>query len=461
MIRLIITWLLFNFASFTSFVSNAEVEILKDGNIRTTVCAYGRGQSAITQASDNAAAELGRFIKGNKTLSFGDDNEEINLSINQVYSFSRSNILEGLSNGRLQLNVGQPYIQGNDTCIEVAIDTQIPLQNNPSDDLLEWNDDEPTVTVTVIGEGWSKAGSSARQYAEQDALQRAISRVVGVYLSQNSMQSSQTVMKITNEDEHNLVKDLMSQQLSSRSAGLVKSWQPLASKELTNGGLQVTLQVIVEKSPLIAQYSDLLTQIGSPRVEVIAPDTLEPILKSWLSEHGVETGAGASIKIIAKQKLKGSESSNRLSITVEVRDLADNLYGRWQNDPSLVALPYSDHVVDDLTQVAFAMPDQLQDLQKVLSKAFVHIVSQGGLVREIKIRSNHLKQPELLYSVISTIGGVKDVAIFTKSQYLIASVRYTGNTGELVSILQNSLAAISKSSLPHGQVINDQTILFN
>jgi len=446
---------------FFSFSSVAEVTVLKDGNISTTACAYGRGQAAITQASDNAAAELGRFIKGNKVLDFSDDSETVNVNLNQVYSASRNSILEGLSNGRMQLDLGSPYLQGNDTCIDVALDIQNPPQSNDSDDFLEWNDDNPTVTVTVIGEGWSKAGNSARQLAEQDALRRAISRVVGIYLNQNSMQSSQTIMQMSNGDEYNAIRDLMSQQLSSRSAGLVRSWQPLASKKLANGGLQVTLQVVVEKSPLIAQSSDFLAQIGSPRVKVLAPDTLEPILKKWLSEHGIESGAGASLQVIAKHKLTGAADSKRLSLSVEVRDLAGNLYGRWQNDPSLAALPYSSHVLDDLTRVAFEMPQQLQNLQSELSKAFINIVSQGGLVREIKIRSKYLEQPEMLHSVISTIGGVKDVAIFTKNQYLVASVRYAGDTGELASIVQNSLAAISKSSFPNGQVINDQTILFN
>jgi hypothetical protein len=455
MIRLIIPCLLL------SCTSHAEVAVLKDGNISTTACAYGRGQTAVTQASNSATAELGLFIKGNKLLNFSDDSENIDVNLNQVYSTSRSNILEGLSNGRMQLDLGQPYIQGNDTCLEVTINIhQIP-QDNADDDLLIWDDDKPTVTVTVIGEGWTKAGSSARHHAEQDALRRAISRVVGVYLNQNSMQSSQTIMQISNDDESNAIRDLMSQQLSSRSSGLVKSWQPLASKDLTNGGLQVTLQVVVKKSPLIAQSEDFLTQIGSPRVRVLASETIEPILTSWLSEHGIETGSGASLQIIAIHKLTGSADAKRLSLTVEVRDLANNLYGRWKNDPSLVALPYSSNLLDDLTRVTFEIPQQLQDLQSVLSKAFINLVSQGGLVREIKIRSSYLEQPEMLHSVISTIGGVKDVAIFTKNQYLVASVRYSGETGELVSILQNSLAAISKASLPHGQVINDQTILFN
>lgn len=446
---------------FFSFASIAKVTILIDGNISTTSCSYGRGQAAITQASDNATAELGRFIKGNKVLDFGDYSETVNVNLNQVYNTSRSSILEGLSNGRMQLEIGSSFIQGNDTCVEVTINTQNPPQSDDNEDLLELNDDNPTVTVTVIGEGWSKAGSSARQLAEQDALRRAISRVVGIYLNQNAMQSSQTIMQISNDDEYNAIRDLMSQQLSSRSGGLVKSWQPLTSKKLANGGLQVTLQVVVEKSPLIAQSSDFLAQIGSPRVKVQAPSTLEPILKTWLSEHGIESGSSASLQVVAKHKLTGSSDSKRLSLSVEVRDLAGNLYGHWQNDPSLAALPYSSHVLDDLTRVAFEMPQQLQDLQRELSKAFINVVSQGGLVREVKISSKHLEQPEMLYSVISTIGGVKDVAIFTKNQYLVASVRYAGDTGELALILQNSLAAISKSSFPNGQVINDQTILFN
>lgn len=435
--------------------------VLDNGDISTSACAYGRGQAAITQAQNSAAAELSRFIKGNKTLEFGDDSESFESSLAQVYSNSRDTILEGLNSGRMQFTIGQPYLQGSDTCLVVAVNVKKSLSSSNTPDSLEWQDDSSTVTVTVIGEGWSKAGDSARQRAEQDALRRAISRVVGIYLSQNSVQSSQTIMQISNNEEHNALRDLMSQQMSSRSAGLVKSWQPLASKKLSKDGLQVTLQVVVEKSPLIAQSNDFLDQIGSPRVKVIADDNFEPILKTWLSEQGIETGSGASLQVIAKHKLRGPANSKRLSLTIEVRDLANNLYGKWDNDPSLVALPDSEHLLDDLTRVTFEMPEQLKTLQQAMSKAFINVVSQGGLVREIKIRSSYLSQPEKLHAVISTIGGVKDVAIFTKNKYLVASLRYPGDTRELALILQNSLAAISTPSFPNGQVIDDQTILFN
>ncbi|TWX56859.1 hypothetical protein [Colwellia hornerae] len=453
--KLILSSLLLSFASY------GDVMVLDNGDISTSACAYGRGQAAITQAQNSAAAELSRFIKGNKTLEFGDDSESFESSLAQVYSNSRDTILEGLNSGRMQFTIGQPYLQGSDTCLVVAVNVKKSLSSSNTPDSLEWQDDSSTVTVTVIGEGWSKAGDSARQRAEQDALRRAISRVVGIYLSQNSVQSSQTIMQISNNEEHNALRDLMSQQMSSRSAGLVKSWQPLASKKLSKDGLQVTLQVVVEKSPLIAQSNDFLDQIGSPRVKVIADDNFEPILKTWLSEQGIETGSGASLQVIAKHKLRGPANSKRLSLTIEVRDLANNLYGKWDNDPSLVALPDSEHLLDDLTRVTFEMPEQLKTLQQAMSKAFINVVSQGGLVREIKIRSSYLSQPEKLHAVISTIGGVKDVAIFTKNKYLVASLRYPGDTRELALILQNSLAAISTPSFPNGQVIDDQTILFN
>lgn len=444
-----------------SFASYGEVKVLDNGNISTSACAYGRGQGAVTQASNAAAAELARFIQGNKTLAFGADSETISSGLNQAYSRSRDSMLEGLSRGGMQLDLGQPYLQGNDTCLTVAINVEQSVDLANADDDLEWQDDSSTVTVTVVGEGWSKAGDSARQRAEQDGLRRAISRVVGIYLSQNSVQSSLTVMQLSDDGEQNAVRDLISQQMSSRSSGLVKSWQALASKKLDKGGLQVTLQVVVEKSPLIAQSNDFLAQVGSPRVRVIANDNFEPILKTWLSEQGIETGAGASLQVIAKHELRGAASSKRLSLTIEVRDLAGNLYGQWRNDPSLVALPDSTHVLDDLTQVTFKMPQQLQNLQQALNKAFINVVSQGGLVREIKIRTNHLAQPEKLHAVISTIGGVKDVAVFKENNYLVASLRYSGDTGELALMLQNSLAAISAPSFPNGQVIDDQTILFN
>ena len=453
--KLILSLLLLSFASY------GDVKVLDNGDLSTAACAYGRGQSAITQASNDAAAELGRFIKGNKVLDFGDDSESFESSLGQVYRRSRVNILEGLSAGGMQLDLGQPYLQGSDTCVKVAINVKSTIGTSNTSDSLEWQDDSPTVTVTVVGEGWSKADDSARQRAEKDALRRAISRVVGIYLSQNSVQSSQTIMQISNDDEHNAMSDLMSQQMSNRSSGLVKSWQPLASKKLAKDGLQVTLQVIVEKAPLIAQTNDLLAQIGSPTVKVIANKAYAPRLKGWLAQQGIDMGRGASLMIEASHELIGGPHNKRLALEISVSDLAGNVYGHWKNDSSLVALPDSRRVLDDLLQVTFRMPDQLASLQKALRSAFINVVEQGGLVRNIKIKRNHLQQPEKLYGVLSTIGGAKDVSLYQHKGFIIANLRYAGPTGELAAILQNSLQIISNKSLSKAQVLDEQTILFN
>lgn len=444
----------------TSIECFAKVSISSEGDVSTSVCVYGRGQSALTQARDNASAELLLFIKGNKVLNFGDESENYDSNLNQLYSRSRDSILEGLASGGMKLQLGKPYLQGNDTCLEVAINiNDVKGHVNDKGDT-KWQDGSPTVTVTVVGEGWPNSGNSARKLAEQDAFRRAISQVVGVYLSQNSVQSSQAILQIDDEEEFNTVKDLMSQQMSSHSSGLIQSWQPISSKVLAEDGVQVTLQVVVKKAPLITKSEDFLQQIGSPRVKVIADESIEPILKIWLSEQGIEAGNGASLLLKAKSKLRGTDSMMRLSLVIEVRDLANNLYGRWENDPSLVALPYSDSVIKDLTGVTFEIEHQRVGLQQVLNKAFINIVSQGGLVHEIRIRSRYLSQPDKLYAVLSTIGGVKDVSVFNKDNYTIARLRYQGNTGELSSILHNSLSAISKPTLSNGQILRDQVILF-
>jgi hypothetical protein len=268
-------------------------------------------------------------------------------------------------------------------------------------------------------------------------------------------------MQISNDDEHNSMRDLMSQQMSNRSSGLVKSWQPLASKKLAKDGLQVTLQVIVEKAPLIAQTNDLLEQIGSPTVKVIANKAYEPRLKGWLAQQGINIGQGASLMIEANHELIGGQHNKRLALEISVSDLAGNVYGHWRNDSSLVALPDSHRVLDDLLQVTFRMPGQLASLQKALRSAFINVVEQGGLVRNIKIKRNHLQQPEKLYGVLSTIGGAKDVSLYQHKGFIIANLRYAGPTGELAAILQNSLQIISSKSLSRAQVLDEQTILFN
>lgn len=444
-----------------SFASYADVEVKENGEIGTTACAYGRGQIAIVDARNTAIQELATFVSGTKSLAFTSNEQSLDTSISTAYSNNRDSLLEGLQTGGLRIDVGSPYLEGSDTCLYVTLDVTQENNSTSDDDELTWDNDSPTVTVTVVGEGWPEKNSTAREKAEMNALHRAISRVVGVYLSQNSMQTSQSSLSIINDAETVKMQDIIGSQMVSNTRGLVKSWQPLAIKKIKKDGVEVTLQVIVEKAPLITQTDDLLAQIGSPTVLVIANKAYAPRLKIWLAQQGIEIGQGASIKIEASHQLIGGPHNKRLALQISVSDLTGNTYGLWKNDSSLVALPNSPNVLNDLLQVTFAMPGQQDSLQKMLRSAFINVVEQGGLVRSIKIKQSHLQHPEKLHGVLSTVGGAKDVSIYQQQGFIVANLRYAGSTGELAAMLQNSLQVIANKSLGKAQVLNEQTILFN
>lgn len=443
-----------------SAVSYADVEVKENGEIGTTVCAYGRGQAAIVDARNTAIQALASFVSGTKSLSFKSNEQALDTAINSTYQNNRESLLEGLQAGSLRIDSKPPYLEGSETCLYVSLDVTQESESASDNDELTWGNDSPTVTVTVVGEGWPENNKTAREKAEMNALHRAISRVVGVYLSQNSMQTSQSSLSIINDNETVKMQDIIGSQMISNTRGLVKSWQPLAIKKINKNGVEVTLQVIVEKATLIAQTDDLLAQIGSPTVKVIANEAYAPRLKGWLAQQGIEMGPGASLVIKASHKLIGGPHNKRLVLEINVSDLTGNVYGHWKNDSSLVALPNSPQVLDDLLQVTFEMPGQQASLQKVLRSAFINVVEQGGLVRSIKIKQKHLQQPEKLHGVLSTVGGAKDVSIYQHRDFIVANLRYAGPIGELAAILQNSLQIISNKSLSKAQVLNEQTILF-
>ncbi|MCJ8296667.1 MAG: hypothetical protein MJK15_19915 [Colwellia sp.] len=78
--KLIFSCLLLSFASY------GEIKVLDNGDIKTAACAYGRGQGVITQARNAAVAEIGLYIKGNKILGFGENSEDFESSLNNIYT---------------------------------------------------------------------------------------------------------------------------------------------------------------------------------------------------------------------------------------------------------------------------------------------------------------------------------------------------------------------------------------
>ena len=440
--------------------AHAQVEVLSDGTLQTQTCAYGRGKLAISGAKAQASAELASFIKGHKSLKVQSAQQHLASDLTDdaasLYEQQHSNILEGLSVGAIPLSYSAPVLSGNDTCVTVRLDPGELGEAKAQ----SWQQAAQDISVTVIGEGWPKEGKTALVNAEQDALQRAVSQVVGVWLTQQHTQSSSLSMSITDGNESTNMRELIGQQLSSHSEGLVKEWQTLQAKELQNNGVQVTLLAVVEKAPLVQKASQLLGMIGSPRVQVFAPEPLKTELKVWLNEQGIEVGDAASLSVNATSSLVKRGNNSQLHLSVDVRDLAGNLYGSWKNDPSFMLLPNNPHVEKDLLAIYLASESQSNELHNTLHNAFTQVVAKGGLVRELMLPSQKLTQPEKLHDVLSTLGGVSDVSIRKHQEYTVASLRYKGATGELAHALELALGEITSRTLSKISIEDDFTLRY-
>ncbi len=445
-------------ASGLSFVVSAQVIVLEDGRLETQACAYGRGATAVSGAKAQAAAEFSAFIRGNKHLSITAGRNELHndeQDISRLYEASRESLLQGLQQQALTIDTSSPRLEGNDTCITA----RLPLTSNTKSAEINWDDSVQDISVTVIGEGWPKQGRTALQNAEHDALKRAISQVAGVWLTQNHAQSSQTSLLTDNDAESTQMREIVGQQLSIHSEGLVKEWRTLNSAQINNGGIQLTLNVVVEKKPLIQQAKQLLSQIGNPYVKVNAAEPLKTVISTWLSEQGIEVSDNSSLMVEANSKLRLSGNNQRLYIRVKVKD-QNNIYSSWMNDPSLIALPDDASVLHDLVEVHFSDETQLNGLYASLQKGFTRVVAQGGLVREIIIPNRLIKPREQLAAVFSTLAGVTGVDVHQRRGNTIIQLRYKGGTGELARAVHMALKAIAAKPLPQINITDNHTLSY-
>ncbi|WP_394129026.1 hypothetical protein [Shewanella maritima] len=437
----------------------AEVQVQADGTIETVSCAYGRGSTAIAVAKAQGTADIAAFVQGNKSLASHDANQQLQTGIDdstvQMYEQNRSLLLEGLSMNALQISTSSPTLSGNDTCVTVGV--AMHALSAPSES--EWADEIESISVTVTGEGWPKSGQTARYHAEMDALQRAVSQVVGVWLSQQHSQSSQMSLQLNNGSETTNMQEFIGHQLSTHTEGLVKEWQTLDAKPINNDGLRVTVHAVVDKAPLIKKTSDLLDVIGSPRVKVIAPEPLYSELSAWLGQQGIEVEPHASLVIQATSNISQTNNTSRLHLSVAVNDLNGNQYGHWKNNPALIALPSNSNAEYNLMSVHLAHEEQSEALQASLKQAFTQVVARGGIVRQLWLPQSHISQPEKLQSMLSTLGGVSDVAIGRQGRNIVASMRFKGATGELAQAIHQMFNSAGVQ-LPAINIENDFTLRY-
>ncbi len=432
----------------------ADVTVTADGMISADACAYGRGQAAISAARDNAAADIAQFLQGSNMLSLTDNAQQLDSYLSSLSKQQKQVMIAGVKSGAMPLQQSAPSYSGNDTCMTVTLDPRAKAAESDP----QWQEQASDISVTVDGEGWPNQQMTALQQAEQDALQRAVSQVVGVWLTQQRTQSSVAQMALNGDDEQNALNELVTQQLHSRSRGLVKEWHTLATQVIEPNGVRVTIEAVVDKAPLQQQIQDILSAIGSPVVTVQAPEPLNAELKTLLTSHGVEVASQAALNIVAEPQLITKGNNQRLNLHVKVLDSAGNVYGSWHNEPSLLSLPQSSHVLADLITVSLADPQQKQALQRMVTSAFNKLVANGGLVRKLSFSAELLQQPDNLGGVLGAIGGVSDVSVVRRGPNFLANLRFSGSTAELAALLAPALSVICGGQQPQIDIQNDYQV---
>lgn len=441
----------------------AEVQISPSGDISTEVCVYGRGEAAIGTALAEGGSEILEFIRGSKVYADNLSKSAIAQQGESIAYLERMrNLQQGGMLGNLPLRHGRTYIQGNDTCVEVILDRTASLASTDANSEVQWSDADNTATVIVTGEGWAngKQGLTARQAAEQDALRRAVSQVVGVWITQQRSQFTSTELALIDGQERDQLRDIISQQLHSRSSGMVKEWKLLNSKQLANSGVEVTIQAVVERNQIVGAGRDILAAIGSPRVKVTAPDSIRDYLMEWLSDNGIETDLNANLVVEAQVKLLKKDDTCRLDLSVVLKDLSGNRYSLWQNDSSLVALPNNTNTERNLVEVHLAVPEQADALKQSLHKGFSSVVASGGLVHYVTIAKHLVAEPDKVQALMATIGGASDVATRINNNNISVSLRFADSTGNLAAAIEQSLQPILAAPLPKPLISSEFKITY-
>jgi len=95
------------------------------------------------------------------------------------------------------------------------------------------------VTVTTFGVGVSKKD------AVQDAIISGLEQINGQVMSVKERAAIQSVVSYEDGVEHESGREELSQDVSSRTSGIVRSYKPLSLEPIDNGGLEATVEVTV------------------------------------------------------------------------------------------------------------------------------------------------------------------------------------------------------------------------
>lgn len=457
------------FLVLSAFIAQAKLPVIIDpvGALSVEKCVYGRGEAVIAMARNEGLSELAQFLQGpviQQTQSSGSaltasDGGSLDDSVVSILEQQAEYLASGQDIQGLIFETSQPVLMGPDTCVTVTLKPVAPVATPSGGD----GGEAGVITVIVSGKGFPVEGQTARSRAELDAQRRAISQVVGVWLTEQSAQSSTLSMSIQNESERTEMSDLMTHQLTARSDGFISSWETLSVDELSNAGVRVEIEANVERSQVVQQSESLLADLGSPRVSISGPGELKPYLQDWLNENGISVDSDAALNLVADGVLRASGSSGtnrRLSMQVAVEDRFGNVYGRWSNDPTLIALPDSSHVFQDLVEIHLATESQMEKFSDSLTSAFLDIFRRGGTIRVLNIAAGSVTGSAEVRRVLSMTAGISDVDLRQRDGRIEVKMRYPGATEDLAIALTQQLRHVAANQAASVSVIDDSEISF-
>lgn len=423
-------------------------------------CAYGRGALAIEAAKADALNNLRLFLNGQVNMSLStDDSELLNGQFNQN---TRDMLVSGIEKGLISADFSQPELMGDDTCVTARLTP--PAENQASDEAgISW-DAEPTVSVVVIGEGTANQahGLSARQVAEQDAFRRAISQVLGVMVKSGYLQQSYSSMSANAVSDDFDLHDVAVQSLSMQSQGMITGWNEISSQMQPNGVLTVTLDVSVERQKVQQKIAQLIKSLGQPAVYV---DAHLPVVRSTFSASLANMGfdlssvpeqAAVILKVSEKEKV--TPSGLQLELSAKMQDRAGNLYGVWNNDPTLMTLPNKEGMLNELASVHLAVNENKTALTQALHGAVQQMAMRGGPVRELIFTPAAAGKQGQLFTLISAINGVSDIKIESRSGRVVVKLRSLNDANDLAQYIEPTLRIHQPNYPSKLRVLNDYQI---
>ncbi len=423
-------------------------------------CAYGRGSMAIEGAKADALNNLRMFLKGQTSLSLSSD--DLKLLDSQFDQTTRNALVSGIDQGLIAANFDQPELMGDDTCINVRV-TSASFDKSQDNDSITW-DSEPTVSVVVTGEGVSnkKRGLTARQVAEQDAFRRAISQVLGVMVKSGYLQQSYSNMSADSVNDDFNLQEVTRQSLSMQSQGMISGWNEVSSQTKSNGTLVLTLDVTVERQKLEDNIQRLIKDLGQPAVYVNAHlPTVKATFNKALADMGFDLSSKpeqATIILDVQETQKQTPSGMQLKLLATMQDRFGNQYGQWENDPSLISLPKTKEMLNELAAVHLALESNQQKINHILHRAVQKIATRGGPVRELIFSKSAAGKQGQLYTLLSAINGVSDVKIENHASKVIVNLRSLNNANDLAQYIEPTLHIHQPNHQSKLHVLNDYQI---